>query len=191
MAPPRVEQYVEELFRGSSIKMEVISDLPTLEKEYPLFAAVNRCANGNKFFFVLFFRQEFISFSFSDVPRHAGRVIYLRYKGSGPIEKTIYLVGKGVTYDTGGCDIKAGGVMAGMHRDKCGSAAVAAFMKVVDELKPTNVEVVGALAMVRNSVGSNAYVSDEIITSRAGVRVRVGNTDAEGRMAMADVLCKV
>jgi leucyl aminopeptidase len=64
-------------------------------------------------------------------------------------------------------------------------------MKVVDELKPANVEVVGAMAMVRNSVGSNAYVSDEIITSRAGIRVRVGNTDAEGRMAMADVLCKV
>ena len=64
------------------------------------------------------------------VARHQGRVIYLRYKGPGPIEKTVYLVGKGVTYDTGGCDIKAGGVMAGMHRDKCGSAAVAAFMKV-------------------------------------------------------------
>ncbi|KAI9556250.1 hypothetical protein GHT06_018824 [Daphnia sinensis] len=171
MAPPRVEQYIRELFDGSSVSVEVISDLKTIEKEYPLFAAVNRCAN--------------------DVPRHAGRVIYLRYKGSGPIEKTIYLVGKGVTYDTGGCDIKAGGVMAGMHRDKCGSAAVAAFMKVVDELKPTNVEVVGAMAMVRNSVGSNAYVSDEIVTSRAGVRVRVGNTDAEGRMAMADVLCKL
>jgi len=62
---------------------------------------------------------------------------------------------------------------------------------VVDELKPANVEVVGAMAMVRNSVGANAYVSDEIVTSRAGVRIRVGNTDAEGRMAMADVLCKV
>ena len=62
---------------------------------------------------------------------------------------------------------------------------------MVDELKPANVEVVGAMAMVRNSVGANAYVSDEIVTSRAGVRVRVGNTDAEGRMAMADVLCKV
>ena len=66
----------------------------------------------------------------AEVPRHAGRIIYLRYKGKGPIEKTIYLVGKGVTYDTGGCDIKAGGIMAGMHRDKCGAAAVAAFMKV-------------------------------------------------------------
>jgi len=72
-----------------------------------------------------------------------------------------------------------------------GSAAVAAFMKVLDELKPDGIEVVGAMAMVRNSVGSDAYVSDEIVTSRAGVRVRVGNTDAEGRMAMADVLCKL
>merc|ERR1712136_332963 len=93
--------------------------------------------------------------------------------------------------DIGGADIKAGGVMAGMHRDKCGSAAVAAFMKVVAELQPKNIEVVGAMCMVRNSVGSNAYVSDEIITSRAGVRIRIGNTDAEGRMAMSDVLCKL
>lgn len=68
---------------------------------------------------------------------------------------------------------------------------MAAFMKVLDELKPDGIEVVGAMTMVRNSVGSDAYVSDEIVTSRAGVRVRVGNTDAEGRMAMADVLCKL
>ena len=50
-------------------------------------------------------------------------------------------------------------------------------------------QVVAGLAMVRNSVGSECYVADEIVTSRAGVRVRVGNTDAEGRMAMTDVLC--
>lgn len=53
MAPPRVEQYVEELFRGSSINVEVISELKTLEKEYPLFAAVNRCASGNCEIFIL------------------------------------------------------------------------------------------------------------------------------------------
>lgn len=46
MAPPRVEEYVRELFQGSSISVEVISDLKIIEKEYPLFAAVNRCANG-------------------------------------------------------------------------------------------------------------------------------------------------
>merc|ERR1711956_127793 len=62
------------------------------------------------------------------------------------------------------------------------------FMKVVSMLKPSKVKEVGAMCMVRNSCGSNAYVSDEIITSRAGVRLRVVNTDAEGRMAMVDVL---
>ena len=51
------------------------------------------------------------------VPRHRGRIIYLTYEGAGgPAAKTLMLVGKGVTYDTGGADIKAGGVMAGMHR---------------------------------------------------------------------------
>ncbi len=46
MAAPRVEEYVRELFQGSSISVEVVSDVKTIEKEYPLFAAVNRCANG-------------------------------------------------------------------------------------------------------------------------------------------------
>ncbi|KAK7008552.1 Cytosol aminopeptidase, catalytic domain [Halocaridina rubra] len=169
MAPPKVEDYVREVFLNSKVKVDVVSDDTKLCKEYPLFSAVNRCAKG--------------------VDRHKGRIIYLTYEGQGPIEKTVMLVGKGVTYDTGGADIKAGGVMAGMHRDKCGSAAVAGFMQIVNELQPKNLKIIGTMTMVRNSVGSDCYVADEIITSRAGVRVRVGNTDAEGRMAMADVLC--
>jgi len=169
MAPPRVEEYVRKVFEGTNITVDVVSDNKRLVKEYPLFAAVDRCAQG--------------------VPRHQGRVIYMTYQGTGPIEKTLMLVGKGVTYDTGGADIKAGGVMAGMHRDKCGSAATAGFMKIISKLQPANLKVIGSMAMVRNSVGSECYVADEIVTSRAGVRVRVGNTDAEGRMAMTDVLC--
>ena len=50
------------------------------------------------------------------VPRHQGRIIYLTYSPPGEVTKSLFLVGKGVTYDTGGADIKAGGVMAGMHR---------------------------------------------------------------------------
>ena len=69
--------------------------------------------------------------------------------------------------------------MAGMSRDKCGAADVAGILKTISMLKPKNVKVIGAMAMVRNSVGEECYVSDEIITSRAGVRIRVGNTDAE------------
>ena len=57
-------------------------------------------------------------------------------------------------------------------------------------LKPKHIKVVGLCAYVRNSIGNESYVADEIITSRAKKRVRVGNTDAEGRMVMADLLCE-
>jgi len=169
MAAPRVEEYVRKVFAGTGVQIEVVQGQKNFEREYPCLAAVNRAASG----------QE----------RHDGRVIWITYQPQGEVKKTLYLVGKGINYDTGGADIKAGGVMAGMSRDKCGAAGVAGFMKTVTELKPAGIKVVAALCMVRNSVGSNCYVSDEIITSRAGVRLRVGNTDAEGRMAMVDVLC--
>ncbi|XP_042585035.1 putative aminopeptidase W07G4.4 [Cyprinus carpio] len=78
-----------------------------------------------------------------------------------------------------------------MHRDKCGSAAVAGFFQILAKLKPKHLKVVGAMAMVRNSVGSDCYVADELVVSRAGRRIRVGNTDAEGRMVMVDLLCEM
>uniref|UniRef100_A0A3B4WPK2 Zgc:152830 n=1 Tax=Seriola lalandi dorsalis TaxID=1841481 RepID=A0A3B4WPK2_SERLL len=171
MAAPRAADYVQALFKDSPVQVEVVSNLKTLEKEYPCLAAVNRCANS--------------------VPRHQARVIRLKYCGDGPIQKTLMLVGKGITYDTGGADIKAGGFMAGMHRDKCGAAAVAGFFQILAKLKPKHLKVIGSMAMVRNSVGSDCYVADELVVSRAGRRVRVGNTDAEGRMVMVDLLCEM
>ncbi|KAM7391360.1 hypothetical protein PAMP_022056 [Pampus punctatissimus] len=171
MAAPRVADYVQELFKDSPVQVEVVSDPNVLEKEYPCLAAVNRCANS--------------------VPRHQARVIKLQYCGEGPVKKTLMLVGKGITYDTGGADIKAGGVMAGMHRDKCGAAAVAGFFQILAKMKPQHLKVVGSMAMVRNSVGADCYVADELVVSRAGRRVRVGNTDAEGRMVMVDLLCEM
>ncbi|CAB0015451.1 unnamed protein product [Nesidiocoris tenuis] len=171
MTPKNVETAVRAAFPPESgIKLEVITDEATLSKEYPLYAAVNRAA--------------------ASVDRHKGRIIYLTYEGSSP-QQTLLIVGKGVTYDTGGADIKTGGFMAGMCRDKCGAAAVAGFMKVLSILKPAHLKVIGAMSMVRNSCGEESYVADEIIMSRAGKRVRVVNTDAEGRMIMADVLCKM
>lgn len=173
MAPPKVQEYIQKEFSNSSIKINVVDDINQISKEYPLFEAVNRAA--------------------SQVNRHKGRIMYLEYNPPNPstVKETLFLVGKGVTYDTGGADIKAGGVMAGMSRDKCGAAAVGGFMKILDLLKPDNVRVVGAMSMVRNSIGSNCYVSDELIQARSGKLIRIGNTDAEGRMIMADVLCKV
>ena len=112
MAPPRVEQYIRDLFAGTRIKIDVTSDTNSLEKEYPLLAAVNRGA--------------------SVIPRHAGRVIFLTYEPQNPsaVTETIMLVGKGVTVDTGGNDIKTGGNMVGMSRDKCGAGGCVGFMQV-------------------------------------------------------------
>lgn len=172
MAPPNVERYVRQLFAGNaSIKLHVVDDAHVLTRDYPLFAAVNRAA--------------------AVVPRHQGRIVFIEYVPSRAARKSLLLVGKGVTYDTGGADIKAGGVMAGMSRDKCGAAAVAGFMQYVAETRPADVAVIGVLCLVRNSVGEECYVSDEMVTAKSGVRVRVGNTDAEGRMCMADALFEV
>lgn len=173
MAPPRVDEYVCELFSNTNISVQAISDVKILEKEYPLFAAVNRGA--------------------SVIPRHAGRIIFLTYEPSDPscVLETIMLVGKGVTYDTGGNDIKINHGMIGMSRDKCGAAAAVGFMQTVSLLKPPTVKVVAAIGVVRNSCGENAYVADEVITARSGARVRCNNTDAEGRMVMADILYHV
>lgn len=170
MAPPKVEDYVKSLFKGTSIKLEVISDIQQITKGYPLFEAVNRAASS----------QE----------RHKGRIIFLEYQPPEDTKETLFLVGKGVTYDTGGADVKVGGHMLGMSRDKCGAAAVIGFMEVVNLLQPKNIRVVAGVGIVRNSIGSNSYVADEVITARSGARVRVINTDAEGRMIMADILCR-
>jgi leucyl aminopeptidase len=101
--------------------------------------------------------------------------------------------------------------MAGMHRDKCGAAFVAGFFKTLSLLKPSGLKVYvtnfinnfnkseyilylkflkGTLCLARNSVGEESYVADELIASRAKRIVRIGNTDAEGRMVMADPLCE-
>ncbi|KAI2798896.1 hypothetical protein BLOT_012513, partial [Blomia tropicalis] len=168
MCAPKVSQYVVDLFRDTNIRVEVISDQAVIEKEFPCLAAVNRAS----------------------ADRHNARVVFLTYEPptNDKSVRNIFLVGKGVTYDTGGADIKSGGIMAGMHRDKCGAAAVAGFFETLNKFKPKNIRVFGAMAMVRNSIGPDSYVADELIVSRAGVRVRVGNTDAEGRMAMVDLL---
>lgn len=168
MAPPRFAEYCQDLFAGSGVKLEVVRDRMQLEREYPLLSAVARASQG--------------------VDRHRPCVIRLEWAGEGSIERTLLFAGKGLTYDTGGADLKAGGVMAGMSRDKGGAAAVAGFLHTVARLRPRGVRVVAELGVVRNSIGADAFVSDEIIRSHAGTRVRIGNTDAEGRLVLADLL---
>ncbi|WP_169628072.1 leucyl aminopeptidase family protein [Ferrimonas senticii] len=168
MAPPAFADYCAEHFAGSAVSVEVISDRAIIERDYPLLSGVARASYG--------------------VARHEPRVVRLVYRSSGAIHKSWLLAGKGVTFDTGGADLKIGGAMAGMSRDKGGAAAVAGLMAALAQLQPKGVEVIAELGLVRNSIGREAIVPDEIITGHSGKRVRIGNTDAEGRLVLADVL---
>ena len=168
MAAPAFAEHCKTAFVASGVEVDVVDDQEEIAETYPLIAAVARAS--------------------MPVARHRPRIVRLSYTPDGPIETTLLFAGKGVTYDTGGADIKAGGVMAGMSRDKGGAAAVAGFVLAVASLQPKGVRVIAELGLARNSIGADSFVTDEIITSHAGVRVRIGNTDAEGRLVLADLL---
>lgn len=114
------------------------------------------------------------------------RLIILEYKHPDA-EDTIALVGKGITFDTGGISIKPGDGMEEMKFDMLGAAAVLGAMKTIAELKPA-VNVVCAVPTSENKTGAGAYVPGDIIKMYNGMTVEVHNTDAEGRMVLADAL---
>lgn len=114
------------------------------------------------------------------------RVIRLHYKPKGS-KKVVVLVGKGVTFDTGGLDIKTADGMLDMKNDMSGAAAVFGTMMALGKLKP-QVEVIGYLGCVENSIGPHAYHPGDIFRSRQGLTIEINNTDAEGRLVLADVI---
>jgi leucyl aminopeptidase len=168
MAPPRFADYVKQVFKGTPVKVTVVATQATIARDYPLIAAVARAS--------------------MPVARHRPCIVRLEYSPKGKIERTLLFAGKGLTYDTGGADLKVNGHMSGMSRDKGGAAAVAGLVFAAAKLGLKGVRIVAELGVVRNSIGSDAFVTDEIVTSAAGVRVRIGNTDAEGRLVLADLL---
>ena len=115
------------------------------------------------------------------------KIITLKYKGSNPNAKPVVLVGKTITFDSGGISLKPGKGMGWMLYDKCGGMAVLTAMQMVARLKP-NVPVVGMLTVAENMPDGSATRPGDIITSRAGKTIEILNTDAEGRLALCDAL---
>jgi leucyl aminopeptidase len=122
------------------------------------------------------------------------RLVELRYRpGSGSRSRSpgtsrhVALVGKGVTFDTGGLDLKRGAGMDGMKDDMAGAAAIlAAVTAAADLALPTAVTAI--LPLVENMPGASAMRPGDVVTARNGVTVEVTNTDAEGRLILADGL---
>ena len=119
--------------------------------------------------------------------RHESKLIHLSYKPSNA-KKKVVLVGKGLTYDSGGLSLKPADFMTTMKSDKSGGCAVLGIMSIVSKLK-LPIEVHGIIGAVENMIGGDAYKPDDVLKAKNGVTIEVKNTDAEGRLVLADCLC--
>jgi leucyl aminopeptidase len=179
MTPIRAAEYFRAAVAGlAGVEVEEESDFDRILADYPCLGAVSR---ADRLY-----------------PHHHPRVVKVVYEhpedraagAAGGVRRQVVLVGKGVTFDTGGADVKVGGAMIGMKRDCGGAAAAAGFVVTAAHAARRGTRVVAYLGWVRNSVGAGAFTCDEVIVSRGGRRVLVINTDAEGRMVMTDLLAR-
>jgi leucyl aminopeptidase len=115
------------------------------------------------------------------------RFIVLRYNGAARSVAPTVLVGKGISFDTGGISIKPAGEMDEMKFDMCGAASVLGVFRALDQLKPA-INVVGLIASCENMPDGRAVKPGDVVTSMSGQTVEILNTDAEGRLVLCDAL---
>ncbi|MEA1963420.1 MAG: leucyl aminopeptidase [Patescibacteria group bacterium] len=116
------------------------------------------------------------------------QLIHLKYKFKNA-KKKIVLVGKGLTYDTGGLSLKPSEGMATMKMDMGGAGAILGVIMAVSRLK-LPVEVQAIIGATENAIGKDAYKPDDVLKAMNGKTIEVKNTDAEGRLVLADCLCR-
>jgi len=164
MHPARVEEEARKVAAAIGAEVYVCAGTDLLKENLHLLYSVGQCA------------------------REAPRYVELRYKGDPehPAD-VIMLVGKCITYDTGGLNIKGTGFMEDMHMDMGGASAVLGAMLAIGRLGLKR-NVVAIAAVAENAIGENAYKPKAIIRSHKGYTVEIGNTDAEGRLVLADAL---
>ena len=160
MGPPDLEQAARNLAEDRSAEITVISSDDLLDANFPMIHTVGRAAD------------------------RAPRLIDMRWGDSGP---KVTLVGKGVCFDTGGLNLKPGGSMGLMKKDMGGAANVLGLASMLMATgAPMRLRVL--IPAVENSVSGNAFRPQDVLTSRKGLTVEINNTDAEGRLVLADAL---
>ncbi|KUJ73265.1 cytochrome C oxidase subunit II [Ruegeria marisrubri] len=160
MGPGELQAAAEDLAREFGASCETIAGDDLLEANLPMIHAVGRAAD------------------------RAPRLIEMNWGQSGP---KLTLVGKGVCFDTGGLDLKPAVAMGLMKKDMGGAANVLGLARMIMALNlPLKLRVL--IPAVENSVSGNAFRPGDILTSRKGLTVEVNNTDAEGRLVLADAL---
>ena len=160
MGPDELEAAVRELAKAHGASVEVTSG-DALREGFPMVHAVGRASAS------------------------APRLIDLRWGSED--DRTVTLVGKGVVFDTGGLDIKPASNMLLMKKDMGGAAAVLGLAGMVMAAKlPLRLRVL--IPAVENAIAGNAFRPGDVLRSRKGLTVEIGNTDAEGRLILADAL---
>ncbi|MBD3315776.1 MAG: aminopeptidase [Chitinivibrionales bacterium] len=115
------------------------------------------------------------------------RLIIMEYRGNARNKETSAIVGKGITFDSGGQDLKARGHIETMRTDMAGAGAVLGIMKALTLLQPS-VNVIGVVTAAHNAIDGTSYFPGDIYRAYNGKTVEIANTDAEGRLALADAL---
>ncbi len=115
------------------------------------------------------------------------KFIELHYKGAAKTQPPVVLVGKGITFDSGGISIKPAAEMDEMKYDMCGAASVLGVFKALAELQP-DINVVGLIPACENLPSSRAVKPGDVVTSMSGQTIEILNTDAEGRLVLCDAL---
>lgn len=160
MGPDALEVACRDLAKTHGADVSVTTGAALLEQNFPMIHTVGRAANREP------------------------RLIDMTWGGSGP---ALTLVGKGVCFDTGGLNLKPGGSMGLMKKDMGGAATVLGLAHMIMALDlPVRLRVL--IPAVENAVSGNAYRPGDILTARNGMTVEINNTDAEGRLVLADAM---
>lgn len=160
MGPDELEAAAGELAQAHGAEFRVVRGDALLEQNFPLIHTVGRASD------------------------RAPRLIDMRWGEAGP---KLTLVGKGVCFDTGGLNLKPGTSMGLMKKDMGGAATVLGLAEMIMALG-LKVRLRVLIPAVENAVGSNAFRPGDILPSRKGLTVEINNTDAEGRLVLADAL---
>ena len=166
MGPLQIETIAREIAEQHGAQITVIEGQGLLEANYPAVHAVGRAAD----------------------PSRAPRMIEISW-GDDERLPLVCLVGKGVVFDTGGLDIKPSAGMRQMKKDMGGAAHALALGRMIMTAKlPVRLSVL--LPVVENAISGDAMRPGDVLASRAGISIEVGNTDAEGRLILADALTR-
>ena len=167
MGPLQIETIAREIAEAAGASIAVTTGDALLDETYPAVHAVGRAA----------------------APHRAPRVIEIGWNLERADLPLVALVGKGVVFDSGGLDIKAAAGMRNMKKDMGGAAHALALGRLVMQAG-LPVRLVVLVAAVENAISADAFRPGDILNSRKGLTIEIGNTDAEGRLILADILTR-